>query len=109
MTLINFNIQSINLRKKQIQAVFAKTLEANQLSKANVNQNFAIKSFEIMKMPNNESDSGMAGLMQAGLGLGAGLPVGQQIGQSMNVETGTKGNESSDGPEVKLKIKQEAF
>ena len=38
----------------------------------------------------------MAGLMQAGLGLGAGC-LGQ-IGQSMNVETGTKGNESSDGP-----------
>lgn len=108
LTLINFNIQSINLPDEemaQIQAVFAKTLEANQLSKANVNQNFAaIKSFEIMRdAANNESDSGMAGLMQAGLGLGAGLPVGQQIGQSMNVETGTKGNESSDGPEVKLK------
>lgn len=108
LNLINFNIQSINLPDEemaQIQAVFAKTLEANQLSKANVNQNYAaIKSFEIMgDAANNESDSGMSGLMQAGLGLGAGLPVGQQIGQSMNVQTGTENKESSNDPEVKLR------
>ena len=52
---------------------------------------------------NNESDSGMSGLMQAGLGLGAGLPVGQQIGQSMNVQTGTENKESPNDPEVKLR------
>lgn len=108
LELINFNIQSINLPDEemaQIQAVFAKTLEANQLSKANVNQNYAaVKSFEIMRdAANNESDSGMAGLMQAGLGLGAGLPVGQQIGQSMNVQTGTENKESPNDPEVKLR------
>lgn len=108
LNLINFNIQSINLPDEemaQIQAVFAKTLEANQLSKANVNQNYAaIKSFEIMgDAANNESDSGMSGLMQAGLGLGAGLPVGQQIGQSMNVQTGTENKESPNDPEVKLR------
>ena len=108
LNLINFNIQSINLPDEemaQIQAVFAKTLEATQLSKANVNQNYAaIKSFEIMgDAANNESDSGMAGLMQAGLGLGAGLPVGQQIGQSMNVQTGTESKDSPNDPEVKLR------
>ena len=53
LTLINFNIQSINLPDEemaQIQAVFAKTLEAT-IIEGKCKQNFAaIKSFEIMEM-----------------------------------------------------------
>ena len=55
-----------------------------------------IKSFEVLSdAANNQADSGMAGLMQAGLGLGAGLPIGQKVGEAMTIsetnETDTDG------------------
>ena len=107
--LVNFNIQSISIpddELKMIQDTLAKVFEANQLSKANINQNYtAIKSMEILgDAANNQSDSGMAGMMQAGLGLGAGLPLGQQLGQSMSVST-DKSNDDDQSIEKLKKLK----
>ena len=52
----------------------------------------------------NESESGVGGMMTAGIGLGAGLPLGQKMGQEMSVDSG----ESSTKTEVSVteKLKQ---
>jgi membrane protease subunit (stomatin/prohibitin family) len=98
--LVNFNIESINIPDDEldsIKEVMGKVFEAEQLSKARLTGNFAtIKSFEVLSdAANNQADSGMAGLMQAGLGLGAGLPIGQKVGEAMTIsetnETDTDG------------------
>ena len=47
----------------------------------------AIKSFEILKdAATNESDGGVGAMMSAGIGLGAGFPLGQQMGKNMTVD-----------------------
>tara|TARA_B100000780_G_C21118297_1_gene452708 strand:- start:785 stop:1789 length:1005 start_codon:yes stop_codon:yes gene_type:complete len=84
----NFNIENINIPKdelKRIQDVFAKTFEAREFSSTDLTKNYgAIKSFEIMgDAANNQADNGVGGMMAAGLGLGAALPIGQQMGQRM--------------------------
>ncbi len=88
----NFNIENINIPQdelKKIQEVFAKTFEAKEFSKADLNQNYAaIKSFEILgDAANNQSDSGVGAMMTAGIGLGAGVPLGQKMSQEMSLET----------------------
>ena len=104
--LVNFNIESINIPDDEldsIKQVMAKVFEAEQLSNANISANFAtIKSFEVLgDAANNQADSGMAGMMQAGLGLGAGLPLGQQMGQVMDVSPASV--RKGDDPIAKLK------
>lgn len=84
----SFNIENINIPNdelKIIQDVFAKTFEARELSNTDLTKNYgAIKSFEIMgDAANNQADNGVGGMMAAGLGLGAALPIGQQMGQRM--------------------------
>jgi membrane protease subunit (stomatin/prohibitin family) len=84
----NFNIENINIPQEEltkIQEVYAKTFEAREFSGVDIGKNYStIKSFEIMgDAANNQSDSGVGGMMAAGLGLGAALPLGQQMGQKM--------------------------
>ena len=84
----SFNIENINIPNdelKIIQDVFAKTFEARELSNTDLTKNYgAIKSFEIMgDAANNQADNGVGGMTAAGLGLGAALPIGQQMGQRM--------------------------
>ena len=86
--LINFNIESINIPNeelKKIQDVFAKTLEAKELSKVNVGGGFsAIKSFEVLNnAAENPGDGTIGNMLGAGIGLGAGFPLGQQMGQNL--------------------------
>lgn len=104
--LVNFNIESINIPDDEldsIKEVMGKVFEAEQLSKAKLTGNFAtVKSFEVLSdAANNQADSGMAGLMQAGLGLGAGLPIGQKVGEAMTVSETNDGGE--DGVVKKIK------
>lgn len=96
--LVNFNIESINIptdELKRIQDVFAKTLEAKELSKVNVGAGFsAIKSFEVLNnAAENPSEGSIGGMLGAGIGLGAGFPLGQQMGQ--NLTTSQNAEESS--------------
>lgn len=88
--LVNFNIESINIpdeELKRIQDVFAKALEARELSKVEVGGAFAqIKSFEVLNAAaQNTGNNTLGAMLGAGIGLGAGLPIGQQIGQSVTV------------------------
>jgi membrane protease subunit (stomatin/prohibitin family) len=95
LEVVNFNIESINIpdeEMSQIQAVFAKTMEARELSKVEVGGAFnAIKSFEVLNAAaeNPGDGTGVGGMLGAGIGLGAGLPIGQQLGQSINVTNET--------------------
>ena len=88
--LVNFDIESINLPNEEmekIQAVFAKTLEAKELSKTNIGGAYtAIKSFEVLNnAATNQNDGTVGAMLGAGIGLGAGLPIGGQIGQQINI------------------------
>jgi membrane protease subunit (stomatin/prohibitin family) len=88
--LINFNIESINIpadEMERIQSVFAKTLEARELSKVEIGGGFAqIKSFEVLNSAaQNPGGSALGSMLAAGIGLGAGLPIGQQVGQSLSI------------------------
>jgi len=88
--LVNFNIESISIpdeELKRIQDVFAKTLEARELSKVELGGAFAqIKSFEVLNAAaQNPGSNTIGAMLGAGIGLGAGLPIGQQIGQNVTV------------------------
>ena len=110
LNVVNFNIESINFPEeemKRIQDVFAKTLEARELSKTQVGGAYqAMKSFEVLQAAaENPSDGGMGAMLGAGLGLGAGLPVGQQIGQQIGTGAESQGNDAS-GQDPKEKLKK---
>ena len=93
LEIVNFNIESINIPDEEmtrIQDVFAKTMEARELSKVEVGGAYAaIKSFEVLNAAANNpgSGSGLGAMLGAGIGLGAGLPMGQQLGQSMQMQS----------------------
>jgi len=98
--LVNFNIESINIpdeELKRIQDVFAKTLEARELSKVELGGAFAqIKSFEVLGATAQNPGNNMVGTMLgAGIGLGAGFPIGQQMGQNLKVSSSTEPPHSS--------------
>ena len=102
--LVNFNIESINIPDEEmakIQDVFAKTLEAKELSKVEVGGAFAaIKSFEVLNnAATNQSDGSLGAMLGAGIGLGAGLPIGGQLGQQLNVPS----DKSEEGSTDKLR------
>ena len=89
--LINFDIESINIPDEdmdKIQNVFAKSMEARELSKVELGGAYgAIKSFEVLNnAAKNESDSGLGSLLGAGIGLGVGLPIGNQLGEQVNIK-----------------------
>jgi len=93
--LVNFNIESINIpdeELKRIQDVFAKTLEARELSKVELGGAFAqIKSFEVLGAAAQNPGNNLVGTMLgAGIGLGAGFPIGQQMGQNLQVSPSTE-------------------
>ena len=85
----------------KIQDVFAKTLEAKELSKVEVGGAFAaIKSFEVLNnAATNQSDGSLGAMLGAGIGLGAGLPIGGQLGQQLNVPS----DKSEEGSTDKLR------
>lgn len=98
--LVNFNIESINIpdeELKRIQDVFAKTLEARELSKVELGGAFAqIKSFEVLGAAAQNPGNNLVGTMLgAGIGLGAGFPIGQQMGQNLKVSPSTEPPHSS--------------
>ena len=101
VNLVNFNIESINIPDEEmakIQDVFAKTLEAKELSKVEVGGAFAaVKSFEVLNnAATNQSDGSLGSMLGAGIGLGAGLPIGGQLGQQLNVSPGKSEEDSTD-------------
>jgi membrane protease subunit (stomatin/prohibitin family) len=110
LEVVNFNIENINIPQEemsQIQEVFAKTLEARELSKVEVGGAYtAIKSFEVLNTAaeNPGEGSGLGAMLGAGIGLGAGLPIGQQIGQSINVQGTGDTKEDSVARLQKLKL-----
>ncbi len=111
--LLNFDIENINIPEEelsQIREVYAKTLEARELSKVEVGDGFrAIKSFEVLNnAATNEGDNSVGALLGAGIGLGAGIPVGSKIGQ--NIDVGSKGAEvSASDPTEKLRKLKELY
>ena len=101
VNLVNFNIESINIPDEEmtkIQDVFAKTLEAKELSKIEVGGAFAaVKSFEVLNnAATNQSDGSLGAMLGAGIGLGAGLPIGGQLGQQLNVSSDKSEEDSTD-------------
>lgn len=114
LEVVNFNIENINIPKEdldQIQEVLQKTFEAKELSKVELGQSYsAIKSFEILKdAATNESDGGVGAMMSAGIGLGAGLPLGQQMGRNMTVESEANPGTPSNDIGSKLKDLKNLF
>lgn len=117
LELVNFNIESINIPEeelKKIQDIYAKSLEARELSKVDVGSGFAaIKSFEVLNnAANNTSDGALGNFLGAGLGLGAGLPLGQQLGQQMtttSTSSSQTGAEQSGDHITRLKQIKEMF
>jgi membrane protease subunit (stomatin/prohibitin family) len=113
--VVNFNIENINIPEdelEKIQSVFAKKMEAEQLSQVQVGSGYtAIKTFETLKAAAENTSEGagnVGGLLGAGIGLGAGLPIGQQLGQQMNVSPSNQGS-SSNSPKERLAALQELF
>jgi len=108
--LINFDIESINIpddEMTRIQDVFAKTMEARELSRVEVSDSYrTLKSFEIMETAaSNESGNAIGSLLGAGIGLGAGLPIGTQIAKEVTIDS-----DSAEGQEVvKLKKLKQLF
>jgi len=99
--LVNFNIESINIPDEdmeKIQNVFAKSMEARELSKVELGGAYgAIKSFEVLNnAAKNESDSGLGSLLGAGIGLGVGLPIGNQLGEQVNIKSGKEAKQPSN-------------
>tara|TARA_B100000214_G_scaffold362853_1_gene327730 strand:+ start:47 stop:1057 length:1011 start_codon:yes stop_codon:yes gene_type:complete len=114
LEVVNFNIENINIPKEdldRIQEVLQKTFEAKELSKVELGQSYsAIKSFEILKdAATNESDGGVGAMMSAGIGLGAGLPLGQQMGKNMTVESEANAGAASNDIGSKLKDLKNLF
>jgi len=114
LEVVNFNIENINIPQDdldKIQEVLQKTFEAKELSKVELGASYsAIKSFEILKdAATNESDSGVGAMMSAGIGLGAGLPLGQQMGRNMTVDSPVNTGNSSNDIASKLKDLKNLF
>ncbi len=103
--IVNFNIESINIpdeEMKKIQSVFEKTLEAKELSKAQVGGAFnTIKTFEVLNSAaeNPTDGAGVGAMLGAGIGLGAGLPLGNQLGQKLDISD----NKDNIDPTQRLK------
>ncbi|MBQ8367567.1 MAG: SPFH domain-containing protein [Alphaproteobacteria bacterium] len=90
--IVNFNIERISIpeeENKKFQDILGKKMELTQLGDVNVSQAYmAVKSFEaINKAAENPSNNPMATLLGAGIGLGAGLPLGKQFADSVNTTT----------------------
>ncbi len=105
--VVNFNIENINIpddELKKIQEVMFKTFEAKELSNVELGESYAaLKSFEILKdAANNESEGSVGSMMSAGIGLGAGFPLGQQMGTNLNVNSNQQPSQTKDVP-TKLK------
>jgi len=115
LEVVNFNIENINIPQDdldKIQEVLQKTFEAKELSKVQLGKSYAaIKSFEILKdAAGNESDGGVGAMMSAGIGLGAGFPLGQQMGKNMTVDNDVdSGNAPSNDVVSKLKDLKNLF
>lgn len=109
LELINFNIESVNIPEdemQKIQEVFAKKMEAEQLSKADIGQNYAtIKTFETLKTAAEnpgEGGGGVGGMLGAGIGIGAGLPIGQSLGNQMNITSQQQSNTTEKSVQERL-------
>ena len=115
LEVVNFNVENINIPQDdldKIQEVLQKTFEAKELSKVKLGRSYAaIKSFEILKdAATNESDGGVGAMMSAGIGLGAGFPLGKQMGQNMTVDNDAdSGNAPSNDVASKLKDLKNLF
>lgn len=108
--LINFDIESISLPESEmarIQDVFAKTMEARELSKVEIGDSYrTIKSFEVIQSAaENPSEGTVGSFLGAGLGIGAGLPIGTQIGSEVNI-TSSRGEPRSNGDNVPTKLRR---
>lgn len=98
--IISFNIERINIPEddqKKIQEVMGKRMEMEQLGQVVVGQGYmTAKTFEVLNnAATNEGAAGamMAGAMGAGLGLGVGLPISQQVGANItNSQNNIKGS-----------------
>ena len=115
LEVVNFNVENINIPQEdldKIQEVLQKTFEARELSKVKLGRSYAaIKSFEILKdAATNESDGGVGAMMSAGIGLGAGFPLGKQMGKNMTVDNDAdSGNAPSNDVASKLKDLKNLF
>ncbi|MCB1701734.1 MAG: SPFH domain-containing protein [Halioglobus sp.] len=82
--LVSFDIESITIPNEElekVQNVFAKTLEAKELSALKLTSSYStVKAFEVLNnAASNTSDSGMAAFLGAGVGIGAGGALGNQL------------------------------
>ncbi len=106
--LVNFNIESINIPDEEVrkfQDVFAKKMEATELSKVNVGGAFgAIKAFEVMNNAASNPEGSVGAFLGAGIGLGAGVPFGQQVAQQA-IATAQPNSPAGGAPSPTEKLK----
>lgn len=91
----------------------AKRMEAEQLSSVQIGPGYAaIKNLEILKdVANNNGAAGtiMGGITGAGLALGAGIPLGQQLANSVVQQPTSNSPADNDDSMVRLKKLKNMF
>ena len=83
-----FNIQNISIPPEEmtrLQEIYASVFEAEKLSKVQLSGSYStVKGLQVLSdSANNSSDGGAGGLMAAGLGVGAALPLGGSLGSAI--------------------------
>lgn len=83
-----FNIQNISIPPEELtrlQDIYASVFEAERLSRVQLTGSFStVKGLQVLSdSANNSSDGGAGGLMAAGLGIGAALPLGGALGEGI--------------------------
>ena len=91
--VVNFNIESINIPKEEqqrFQDVLGKRMEIEQVSQATVGSAYTVaRTFDALQAaaqtPGGAAGTVMAGSLGLGIGLGAAIPLGKQLGDTMQV------------------------
>ena len=96
-----FNIQNISIPPEEmtrLQEIYASVFEAEKLSKVQLSGSYStVKGLQVLSdSANNSSDGGAGGLMAAGLGVGAALPLGGSLGSA--IAGGVNSASSEKGP-----------
>ncbi|MFT7198121.1 MAG: membrane protease subunit (stomatin/prohibitin family) [Marinoscillum sp.] len=89
--LVSFDIESITIPNEELQKVqnvFEKTLEARELSALDLSSSYrTVKTFEVLNnAASNQSDSGMGAFLAAGVGIGAGGAMGNELVGGLKTE-----------------------
>jgi len=92
--LINFNVEQVSIPDTELakfQSVFGRRMEIEQISKTEVGRAYTtMRTFDTLEKaaqnPSGSAGALIAGGLGLGVGLGAAVPLGKEMGQSMNLD-----------------------